>query len=89
VVGTNGDSAGNSGSGSGVDNSTNVTNRFAGFNGIMPACTPEDRFAWREAALNKFRQKRKERCFAKKVPTICLPVECGVNMSSDCFSWTD
>jgi pseudo-response regulator 7 len=67
VVGTNGDSAGNSGSGSGVDNSTNVTNRFAGFNGIMPACTPEDRFAWREAALNKFRQKRKEQCFAKKV----------------------
>ncbi|CAK9271705.1 unnamed protein product [Sphagnum jensenii] len=69
AVGTNGDSAGNSGSGSGsgVDNSTNVTNRFAGFDGIMPACTPEDRFAWREVALNKFRQKRKERCFAKKV----------------------
>jgi pseudo-response regulator 7 len=91
AVGTNRDSAGNSGSGSGsgVDNSTNVTNRFAGFDGIMPACTPEDRFAWREVALNKFRQKRKERCFAKKVPRICLPVECGVNMSSDCFSWTE
>ncbi|CBI16233.3 unnamed protein product, partial [Vitis vinifera] len=27
----------------------------------------EDRFAQREAALTKFRQKRKERCFEKKV----------------------
>ncbi|CAM6023767.1 unnamed protein product [Sphagnum balticum] len=35
--------------------------------GTPHSCTPEDRFAWREAALNKFRQKRKERCFAKKV----------------------
>ncbi|CAK9859257.1 unnamed protein product [Sphagnum jensenii] len=31
------------------------------------AGSPHYRFAWREAALNKFRQKRKERCFAKKV----------------------
>jgi pseudo-response regulator 7 len=50
-----------------VDNSANVKNGFDNFDGIMPSCTPEDRFAWREAALNKFRQKRKERCFAKKV----------------------
>lgn len=72
AVGTNRDSAGNSGSGSGsgVDNSVNVKNGFDNFDGIMPSCTPEDRFAWREAALNKFRQKRKERCFAKKVITV-------------------
>lgn len=50
-----------------MDNSVNVKNGFDNFDGIMPSCTPEDRFAWREAALNKFRQKRKERCFAKKV----------------------
>jgi pseudo-response regulator 7 len=30
-------------------------------------CTEQVRFARREAALNKFRQKRKERCFEKKV----------------------
>ncbi|CAK9194037.1 unnamed protein product [Sphagnum troendelagicum] len=69
VAGATGETAGNSGSGSGsgVDNSVNVKNGFDNFDGIMPSCTPEDRFAWREAALNKFRQKRKERCFAKKV----------------------
>ncbi|CAM6064367.1 unnamed protein product [Sphagnum tenellum] len=67
--GATGETAGNSGSGSGsgVDNSVNVKNGYDNFDGIMPSCTPEDRFAWREAALNKFRQKRKERCFAKKV----------------------
>jgi pseudo-response regulator 7 len=67
VAGATGETTGNSGSGSGVDNSANVKNGFDNFDGIMPSCTPEDRFAWREAALNKFRQKRKERCFAKKV----------------------
>ncbi|CAM6040845.1 unnamed protein product [Sphagnum compactum] len=67
VAGATGETAGNSGSGSGVDNSVNAKNGFDNFDGIMPSCTPEDRFAWREAALNKFRQKRKERCFAKKV----------------------
>ncbi|XWS75085.1 hypothetical protein CRYUN_Cryun01aG0054600 [Craigia yunnanensis] len=35
---------------------------FGGRNGI-----DQNRFAQREAALNKFRQKRKERCFEKKV----------------------
>ncbi|XP_024365931.1 two-component response regulator-like PRR37 isoform X2 [Physcomitrium patens] len=36
----------------------------SGGNGL---CTEQIRFARREAALNKFRQKRKERCFEKKV----------------------
>ncbi|XVE68999.1 hypothetical protein DITRI_Ditri09bG0114600 [Diplodiscus trichospermus] len=35
---------------------------FGGRNGV-----DQNRFAQREAALNKFRQKRKERCFEKKV----------------------
>ncbi|XP_022765293.1 two-component response regulator-like PRR37 isoform X2 [Durio zibethinus] len=35
---------------------------FGGSNGVY-----QNRFAQREAALNKFRQKRKERCFEKKV----------------------
>lgn len=30
-------------------------------------CVDQDRLAQREAALYKFRQKRKERCFEKKV----------------------
>ncbi|KAG0616531.1 hypothetical protein M758_5G123400 [Ceratodon purpureus] len=37
---------------------------LSGGNGV---CTEQMRFARREAALNKFRQKRKERCFEKKV----------------------
>ncbi|MFS7957783.1 putative transcription factor C2C2-CO-like family [Helianthus anomalus] len=32
----------------------------------------QDRLAQREAALNKFRQKKKKRCFEKKVSFICL-----------------
>uniref|UniRef100_A0A2N9EEY1 CCT domain-containing protein n=1 Tax=Fagus sylvatica TaxID=28930 RepID=A0A2N9EEY1_FAGSY len=40
----------------------NGTIGFTSRSGIDP-----DRFALREAALNKFRQKRKERCFEKKV----------------------
>ncbi|XWS56485.1 hypothetical protein CRYUN_Cryun09bG0089400 [Craigia yunnanensis] len=35
---------------------------FGGRNGV-----DQNRFAQREAALNKFRQKRKERCFEKKI----------------------
>lgn len=38
-----------------------------GVNGGNGVCTEQMRFARREAALNKFRQKRKERCFEKKV----------------------
>lgn len=69
-MGPNRDSStGNCGSGCGsrVDNSTNAKNGFDGFDGVMPAYTPEDLMVWREAALNKFQQKRKDRCFAKKV----------------------
>lgn len=48
----------------------------SGGNGL---CTEQIRFARREAALNKFRQKRKERCFEKKV-RLCMPfleIPCG------------
>jgi len=38
-----------------------------GVSGANGVCTEQMRFARREAALNKFRQKRKERCFEKKV----------------------
>lgn len=51
------------------DNSGNdpALDGASGANGV---CTEQMRFARREAALNKFRQKRKERCFEKKV---CAP----------------
>lgn len=45
----------------------------SGGNGV---CTEQMRFARREAALNKFRQKRKERCFEKKVRVSQLPAGC-------------
>ena len=45
----------------------NGTIGFTSRSGIDP-----DRFTLREAALNKFRQKRKERCFEKKVTEIVL-----------------
>jgi pseudo-response regulator 7 len=60
VTPTANDNSGNIG-GSGVDQT--MDGMSAG-NGI---CSEQMRFARREAALNKFRQKRKERCFEKKV----------------------
>jgi pseudo-response regulator 7 len=60
VTPTANDNSGNNG-GSGVDQT--MDGMSAG-NGI---CSEQMRFARREAALNKFRQKRKERCFEKKV----------------------
>lgn len=43
---------------------------FGGRNGV-----DENHFARREAALNKFRQKRKKRCFEKKVSVFILTLE--------------
>ncbi|XP_024398057.1 two-component response regulator-like APRR7 isoform X2 [Physcomitrium patens] len=54
------DNSGSNGAG-GTDPSVDGV---SGGNGL---CTDQMRFARREAALNKFRQKRKERCFEKKV----------------------
>ncbi|KAK6935971.1 Signal transduction response regulator, receiver domain [Dillenia turbinata] len=51
----------NGGAGSNGAAGTGISGRISG-NGV-----DEDRFAQREAALTKFRQKRKERCFEKKV----------------------
>jgi pseudo-response regulator 7 len=53
----------NSGS-NGVGGTDAAMDGVSGGNGL---CTEQMRFARREAALNKFRQKRKERCFEKKV----------------------
>ncbi|KAK6926862.1 Signal transduction response regulator, receiver domain [Dillenia turbinata] len=50
------------------DNGGGGNNGAAGISGrISGNGVDEDRFAQREAALTKFRQKRKERCFEKKV----------------------
>lgn len=60
-------------SGLGVAPMANDNSGNNGASGNDPAmdgngvCTEQMRFARREAALNKFRQKRKERCFEKKV----------------------
>ncbi|KAH9569790.1 hypothetical protein CY35_02G009400 [Sphagnum magellanicum] len=67
-AGSNGESlnGGNSASGGG-NGLENVGNANQGFDGASGASSLENRFAIREAALHKFRQKRKERCFEKKV----------------------
>ena len=54
------DNSGNNG----VSGNDPAMDGASGGNGV---CTEQMRFARREAALNKFRQKRKERCFEKKV----------------------
>ncbi|KAH9569789.1 hypothetical protein CY35_02G009400 [Sphagnum magellanicum] len=68
LEGSNGESlnGGNSASGGG-NGLENVGNANQGFDGASGASSLENRFAIREAALHKFRQKRKERCFEKKV----------------------
>ena len=58
--GSNHGSNGQNGSDNGVAGNTYAT-------GVTERNSDEDRFAQREAALIKFRQKRKERCFEKKV----------------------
>ncbi|XP_076908356.1 two-component response regulator-like APRR3 isoform X2 [Bidens hawaiensis] len=75
-----GGNGGNYGSGSGSNNKSNVENggKVENENGVgktfnggdgsgSGSGVDQERFARREAALNKFRQKRKERCFEKKV----------------------
>ncbi|KAJ7530831.1 hypothetical protein O6H91_03G124400 [Diphasiastrum complanatum] len=66
TAGANGDSGNNNGnSGSGNDN---VISSVNGRSGSGVVIGPEQNcFTRREAALNKFREKRKERCFEKKV----------------------
>ncbi|CAM6006856.1 unnamed protein product [Sphagnum balticum] len=68
AAGSNGESlnCGNSASGGG-NGVGYVGNANQGFDGASGASSLENRFAIREAALHKFRQKRKERCFEKKV----------------------
>ncbi|KAK3023917.1 hypothetical protein RJ639_043460 [Escallonia herrerae] len=74
--GENGSSGQNGSSTAAIAEGTNM----ASVNGVAGICGPEDgsgsgsrsgvdqnRSAHREAALNKFRQKRKDRCFEKKV----------------------
>uniref|UniRef100_A0A2C9W0D2 CCT domain-containing protein n=1 Tax=Manihot esculenta TaxID=3983 RepID=A0A2C9W0D2_MANES len=77
VSGSNHGSNGQNGSSTALNNGlTNVEsdNREAGNSGaggkserISGNAVDEDRVAQREAALSKFRQKRKERCFEKRV----------------------
>eukprot|EP00897_Mesotaenium_endlicherianum_P006083 jgi/Mesen1/5502/ME000277S04710 len=52
---------------SGVDNGISGGTVNGSGTNLMSVGSPRDRSARREAALNKFRQKRKERCFEKKV----------------------
>lgn len=61
-------------------------------NGAAENVADEGRLSLREAALTKFRQKRKERCFEKRVinlllasPTICLFVEICPKVLSNIF----
>jgi hypothetical protein len=56
----------NSGSGSGFG-TVNIGGVNQGLDEMSGANGLDNRFAIREAALHKFRQKRKERCFEKKV----------------------
>jgi hypothetical protein len=68
AAGSNGESLNGGNSASGGGNGVgNVGNANQGFDGPSGASSLENRFAIREAALHKFRQKRKERCFEKKV----------------------
>ncbi len=68
AAGSNGESLNGGNSASGGGNGVgNVGNANQGFDGASGASSLENRFAIREAALHKFRQKRKERCFEKKV----------------------
>lgn len=64
------------------DNGVAGNSGVGGLNGrISGNPMDEDRFAQREAALTKFRQKRKERCFEKKVklapsiPFLYIPMD--------------
>lgn len=77
VSGSNHGSNGQNGSSTGLntgltnkesDNRTAGNNGIGGMSGrISGNAVDEDRVAQREAALSKFRQKRKERCFEKRV----------------------
>jgi pseudo-response regulator 7 len=68
AAGSNGESLNGGNSASGGGNGVgNIGNPNQGFDGASGASSLENRFAIREAALHKFRQKRKDRCFEKKV----------------------
>lgn len=58
---------------SGGDDTENGTTKTCGSGcGFSVIAVEEDRVAMREAALTKFRQKRKERCFDKRVQLLLL-----------------
>ena len=83
--GQNGSTATLNASGTNMESDNGITGKgeasgitgFTSRSGIDP-----DRVALREAALNKFRQKRKERCFEKKVTESVLKLKQLSNMAT-------